>query len=136
MDGGRWLSDREYVTAWDDLDRRYGPEWVRAEIQPAVAELTATGKVRAWDLKRVVDLRCAERVRAEETARQRRVEEAQRSESERLRQRAEAATEEEKRRASIVRRAVGLWVKKRPTEPVPTDFDQLSSWLDQNRTPA
>jgi len=132
MDGGRWLGDREYVTAWEDLDRRYTAEWVRDAIQPAVAELTAKGKVRAWDLKRLVDLRCAERSRTEENERQRRVADAARLESERLRAAAEAATEEERQRASIMRRAVGLWIKRKPTEPVPTDFDALASWLEQN----
>lgn len=135
MDGGRWLGDREYVAAWDDMDRRYTEAWVRAEIQPAVEELTAKGKVRAWDLKRLVDLRCAERSRMEENDRQRRVAEATRVETERIRAAAEQTTEEEKERASIMRRAVGLWLKRRPSEPVPTDYNALARWLAQNGVP-
>lgn len=132
MDGGRWLGDKEYTTAWDELDRRYSAEWVQSEIPGVVQELTAKGKVRAWDLKRVVDLRCAERSRVEENERQRRIAAANRAESERLRQKAEAASDEDKHRAAVMRRAIGLWIKRRPDDPVPTDFDELQAWLEQN----
>lgn len=131
-DGGRWLGDREYVAAFDDMDRRYTPEWVQAAIPVVVADLTARGKVRAWDLKRLVELKCAERSRQEDNERQRAVMEANAAEAERLRRKAEAATEEEKRRASIMRRAVGLWLKRRPDVAVPTDFEELKAWLKQN----
>ena len=133
VNGGRWLSDSEYTTAWDDLDRRYTAEWVRAEIQPAYSELHAANpKVKPWDLLKAVEFRCADRARTEERKREQAVAEAERAESERLRQKAATATEEDKRRASIARRAVGLWLKRRPTEPVPTDFDDLARWLEQN----
>ena len=131
-DGGRWLGDREYVAAFDDMDRRYTAEWVQAAIPAVVADLTARGKVRAWDLKRLVDLKCAERARLEDNERQRKVAEANAAEAERLRRKAESATDEEKRRASVMRRAVGLWLKRRPSEPVPDDFDELAAWLEQN----
>jgi hypothetical protein len=58
--------------------------------------------------------------------------EADRKETERLRLKAENATDEEKRRASITRRAIGLWIKQRPADPVPTSFDELEAWLIAN----
>ena len=131
MDGGRWLGDTEYVAAFDDMDRRYTAEWVQQEIALAVKDLTARGKVRAWDLKRFVELRCAERARAEENERQRQIMEANQAESERLRRAAETATEEEKERARLVRRAVGLWARKNPDKPIPEDRDQLAAWLQE-----
>lgn len=132
MDGGRWLGDKEYVAAWDDMDHRYSPEWVQSEIAPAYAAVYAlAGKVRPWDFKRMVELRCAERTRAEERDRVQRRMDADAAETEQLRRRAEEATDEERERASIVRRAIGLWMRKRPTEPVPTDFDELATWLER-----
>ena len=29
FDSGKWLGDREYVAAWEDMDRRYSAAWVR-----------------------------------------------------------------------------------------------------------
>lgn len=133
VNGGRWLSDSEYTAAWDDLDRRYTADWVRSEIQPAYAAMHASNpKVKPWDLYRSVELRCAERSRSEDRKREQAIADQEREESERLRQKAANATEEDKQRASIVRRAVGLWIKRRPQEPVPTDFDDLKRWLDEN----
>lgn len=130
-DGGRWLGDREYVAAFEDMDRRYTAEWVQSELQASYATvLEKTGKVRAWDLKRMVELRLAERSRQEETDRQRAIAERARIESEILRAKAENATDEEKERAAIIRKAVGLWMKRRPTEPIPTSFDELKAWLE------
>jgi hypothetical protein len=137
LNGGRWLGDQEYVEAWDDMDRRYGKAWVQSEIQPAFQRLHADNpKVKPWALKHAVELACAERVRASELERDRTAAEASRLERERERQKAESATEEDKRRASIMRRAVGLWIKRRPTEPVPTDFDELEAWLNDNESKA
>lgn len=133
LNGGRWLSDTEYTAAWDELDRRFTAEWVKSEIQPAYSEMHAGNpKVKPWDLLRAVELRCAERSRSEERKREQAVADAARIESERLRQKAAAATEEDKRRASIMRRAVGLWIKRHPADPVPTDFDELEAWLEKN----
>jgi hypothetical protein len=133
VNGGRWLGDSEYVTAWDELDRSYSPEWVKPAIQPAFTDLHARNpKVKPWDLLRAVELRCAERARSEEREREHAAADAARAEAHRLREKAESASEEEKERASIVRRAIGLWIKKRPKEPVPTDFDELREWLTQN----
>lgn len=133
MDGGRWLGDREYVAAWEDMDHRYSPAWVQEEIAPAYAAIYAkAGKIRPWDLKRMVELRCAERARAGERDRERHRQDADMAETEVLRRKAETATDEERERASVVRRAVGLWIKKRPRDPVPTDFDSLASWLAEN----
>lgn len=132
LNGGKWLSNSEYIAAWDDLDRRYTAEWVAGEIQPAFADLLAkNGKVNPWDLKKVVEWRCAERSRREDKQRERSQSEASKRETEQLRIKAEAATEEEKERAAIVRRAVGLWMKMRPTEPVPIDVKELAAWLDE-----
>lgn len=133
IDGGRWLGDREWVTAFDEMDRRYTSEWVQAEIQPAVqAVMERTGKVRGWDLRRMVELRCAEKSRAETIERQNGIAEANRLEAERLRQQAEAATPEQRHRADVMRRAIRLWREKQPGEPIPTSFDELSAWLERN----
>lgn len=133
LNGGTWLSNDEYVAAWDDMDRRFTQEWVQAEIDPAYAELFASkSKVRPWDLQHRVEFRCAERTRLEERRREKTQEARDRAATEALRAKAEAATEEEKRKAEIVRRAVGLWIKNRPNEPVPDDFDELQAWLERN----
>lgn len=133
VNGGRWLSDSEYAEAWDELDRRYTPEWVRAEIQPAYAELHAgSQRVKPWDLKRVAELRLAERARSEERQREQAQMERDRQMTEEMRAKAVAATEEDKERASIIRRAIKLWIERKPKEPIPTEFDELRSWLEQN----
>ena len=133
LNGGRWLGDREYVEAWDDMDRRFGKEWVQSEIQPSYQRLYSENpKVKPWALKQAVELALAARVRQDEIERERAQSEAARAERKRMDERAAAATEEEKERATITRRAVGLWLKRRPADPVPTDFDELKQWLDEN----
>jgi hypothetical protein len=133
LNGGRWLEDREYVEAWDDMDRRYGKEWVRSEIQPAYQRLYSENpKVKPWSLKQAVEFALAARVRQDEIERERAQTEAAKAERKRLEEKAAAATEEDKRRASITRRAIGLWLKRRPNDPVPTDFGELESWLADN----
>jgi hypothetical protein len=133
LNGGRWLEDREYVEAWDDMDRRYGKEWVRSEIQPAYQRLHSENpKVKPWALKQAVEFALAAKVRQSEIERDRAQSEAAQAERKRLEEKAAAATEEEKRRASITRRAIGLWIKRRPNDAVPTDFDELEAWLAEN----
>lgn len=135
LNGGRWLGDREYVAAWDELDRRYTAAWVRSEIQTAYRECQAESlKVKPWELVHATELRCAIRARAEERQREVAQAEAAKRAAEANRLRAEAASEEERERASMIRRAIGLWIRKRPTEPVPVAFDDLKAWLEQNET--
>lgn len=133
LNGGTWLSNDEYVAAWDDMDRRFTREWVQSEIDPAYSELfEVKPKVRPWDLHHRVEFRCAERVRLEDRRRERTQEAAEKAESDALKAKADAATDEEKQRAEIVRRAVGLWLKQKPNEPVPSDFAELQAWLQRN----
>ena len=133
LNGGRWLGDREYVEAWDDMDRRYGKEWVQSEIQPSYQRLHAENpKVKPWSLKQAVELALAARVRQDEIERERAQAEAAKADRKRQEEKAAAASEEDKRRASITRRAIGLWIKRRPTDPVPSDFDELAAWLEEN----
>jgi hypothetical protein len=134
FDGGKWLGKPEYVAGWDDMDHRYTQAWVQEELPTAYSEIAAggDGKVLPWDLKRLVELRCAERQRADDQRRDDERIAAELAESDALRAKAESATDEEKERASIARRAVSLWLKKRPTEPIPDSFDDLRGWLEQN----
>ena len=133
LNGGRWLGDREYVEAWDDLDRRFSKEWVQAEIQPAYQRLHSENpKVKPWALKQAVELALAAKVRADEIERERAQTEAAMAERKRLEEKAANATAEEKERASITRRAIGLWIKRRPDVAVPTDFEELKAWLEEN----
>ena len=137
LNGGQWLGNREYVAAWDELDRRYSAAWVHAELQPAYQECRAENpKVKPWDLLRATELRCAIRARAEERQREVAQAEASRREAEAQRLKAEAASEEERERASLIRRAIGLWLKRRPDDPVPVDFETLRTWLDENESAA
>jgi hypothetical protein len=137
VNGGRWLGDAEYVEAWEDLDRRFGKEWVRDEIQLAYTRLHSKNpKVKPWVLKHTVELALAERVRESEIEREQAQAEAARLERERLKEKAESVTDEERRRADITRRAIGLWIKQRPADPVPTDFDELEAWLNANESVA
>lgn len=133
VNGGTWLGNDEYVAAWDDMDRRYGAERVRGEIDLAFARLHAeNAKVKPWALKHAVEFACAEWVRGQEIERERAQSAAARAERERIKAKADAATDEEKRRAAIARRAIGLWIKARPNDPVPEDFDELEAWLTEN----
>lgn len=133
FDSGKWLGDREYVTAWEDMDRRYSPEWVKDEIPNAFAAcLERRGKVLPWDLKRMTEQRLAERSRAEE--RHREAEEARRlEEAQAARQAAAVAlSEEERERQSLIRRAVRVWTDRGMKGPkVPEQVDELREWLDQ-----
>lgn len=133
INGGRWLGDQEYVAAWDDLDRRFGKGWVQSEIQTTYQRLHAENpKVKPWILKSAVELACAERVRMSEIERDRAMSEVARLEREQIKAKEETATDEQKRRASITRRAIGLWIKHRPAESVPENFDELEAWLLAN----
>lgn len=135
INGGTWLGNPEYVEAWDDMDRRYGAERVQSEIDPAYARLHERNpRVKPWELKHAVELACAEWIRGQEIERDRALAAAQRAERARLKEKADSATDEEKRRASITRRAIGLWIKRRPHDPVPEDFDELEAWLSENET--
>lgn len=133
LNGGRWLGDSEYVEAWDDMDRRFGKEWVRSEIRPAYQRLHSENpKVKPWALKQAVELALAAKVRQDEIERERSQTEAAMAERKRQEERVAAATDEDRERASITRRAIGLWIKRRPDVAVPTDFDELKAWLEQN----
>lgn len=130
MDGGKWLSNREYVQEWEALDKRFG-DWVIPEIQPAYAELfTSAGKVKPWDLKREVERRLAERARADElAAEQARAERANREIEERER-RIRDATPEEKERADYQRRAIALGL--RLGLQVPTDPTEVRAFVEEH----
>lgn len=132
LNGGTWLGNSEYVAAWEELDRRFG-DWVKPEIPEAYRRLHAENpKVKPWSLVRAVEMALAERARFDELERERAEAEAAKAERKRLQEKAAAASEEEKRRASITRRAIGLWLKRRPADPVPSDFDELETWLADN----
>lgn len=130
MDGGRWLGDPEYVKGWEEMDRRYSSEWVQEELTPAYAELLARGKVRPWDLKRMTDLRCAERSRSEEKERQKLEEERQRARMEELAGKRVALTAEERERQDLMRRAIRTWKESGMVGDVPTDVNELRGWLE------
>ena len=137
LNGGTWLGNSEYVAAWDDMDRRYGAERVTAAIDPAYTRLAGLNlRVKPWELKHAVELACAEWVRGQEIERDRAQAAAQRADRERIKAKAESASDEEKRRATIARRAIGLWIKRRPNDPVPEDFDELAAWLEKNEPKA
>lgn len=127
--GGRWLSDREWVDAWDDLDRRFG-SWVGAEIQPTYSELSRLGRVKGWDLVKRVELRLAERVRADDLAKEKARQEADRQQAEAEQRRIDEATPEERKRAALYRKAIGLAVKAGLT--VPTDPAELQAFVDKH----
>lgn len=129
MDSGKWLGNREYVQEWEELDRRFG-DWVVPEIQPAYAELFATGKVKPWDLKREVERRLAERARAKEIANaQTEAEAANRKIAEQQR-RIETATPEQKEQADYQRRAISLGL--RLGVQVPTDPTEVRAFVEQH----
>lgn len=130
MDGGKWLADPEYVKGWEEMDHRYSSEWVQEEMTPAYAELLARGKVRPWDLKRMTDLRCAERARSEEKARQKLEEERQRAQMEELAGKRVEMTAEEKERQDLMRRAIRTWKESGMVGDVPTDVSELRAWLE------
>jgi hypothetical protein len=132
LNGGQWLGNEDYILGWEELDRRFG-DWVKPEIQASYTRLHEQNpKVKPWSLLRAVEMALAERARADELEKERAEAEAVKAERKRLEEKAAAATEEDKRRASITRRAIGLWIKRRPNDAVPTDFDQLEAWLAEN----
>ena len=92
--------------------------------------------MRHWDLKRRAELILGERARSEELTIRVADQEKARLEREDIEKRQREQSEEEKEHAHIVRRAVKLWLEKRPDEPVPTNFDDLRGWLEANGAPA
>jgi hypothetical protein len=127
-DGGRWLANREYTAAWDDIERRYS-DWVKPAIQAAYTELIGRGKgARAWDLKRLTELRLAERIRQEErkATLQRQASEAREA---RAAQEVGELTPEERERQALMRRAVKLWAKGGIRDAVPESVEGLRDWL-------
>ena len=131
FDSGKWLSDREYVAAWEDMDHRYSAAWVQAEITPAFAAcLEARGKVLPWDLKRMTEQRLAERSRAEERARE--DADRRRSETQAAAQTVEVMSPEEQERQGLFRRALALWRERGMRDKVPTDVEELREWIDHH----
>jgi hypothetical protein len=118
LNGGEWLGNREYVAAFDDMDRRYSAEWVKEEITPAYADvLEKRGKVMPWDLRRMVEWRLAQRTRADELAREKRDREAIEAPH---RQKEREAMPEEKEQAALQRQAIRIGFQtglKVPTDP-------------------
>ena len=135
-DGGRWLADREYTAAWDDLDRRFSAEWVHASIADAYVELIGKGRVRAWDLKKAAEMGCAERSRLEERQRADKEQRREDQEADELRERTASMTDEERERQKLTRKAVGVWIRGGRKGSVPLDVAGLRSWLTQNGAPA
>ena len=129
MDSGKWLSNREYVDAWEDLDKRFG-DWVVPEIQPAYTALFREGKVRAWDLKKEVERRLAERSRADELADEKARAEIANKQIEEENRRVRDATPEEKEAADYQRRAISLGLRLGLT--VPTDPAEVRAFVDQH----
>lgn len=128
MNGGEWLGNREYVHAFDDMEHRYSPEWVTEELQPAYAAvLEQRGKVLPWDLKRMIELRCAERSRREERARAQARLEWERQETERLQQREATASPAEREQARLQREAIRIAMTRRLT--VPTDPREVRKFV-------
>ena len=131
FDSGKWLGDREYVAAWEDMDRRYTPEWVQTEIAPAFgACLEKRGKVLPWDLKRMTEQRLAERARSEQ--REREEAERRRFEGQATRQTIEPMTEEEREKQGLFKRAIDIWRQRGMRGRVPEDVDELRAWLAAN----
>ena len=129
MDSGKWLTNREYVQEWEALDKRFG-DWVIPEIQPAYAELFATGKVKPWDLKREVERRLAERTRAIELGQEQARAEAANREIEEGQRRIREATPEEKERADYQRRAIAIGL--RLGVQVPTDPAKVREFVEEH----
>lgn len=132
FDGGKWLGNKEYVEQWDDMDRRFTAEWVQAELPAAYqacAEARSDGRVRPYDLRRMVEQRCAERARGEENARQR--SEKQQAALAEIARNAHAVTmtDEEKELQSLYRKATRIWTQGGMVEEVPEDVEKLRQWV-------
>lgn len=124
---GEWLMKRDYTSAWDELERRFG-EWVKPATQAAYTELIAKGSgARPWDLKRLTELRLAERVRRDERG----AEEArkQRVRDEQAAREAVVIAPEERERQALMRRAVKVWATGAVHDPVPESVEDLRAWL-------
>lgn len=131
LDGGKWLGDLEYVAAWEELDRRFTSEWVQAEIKPAYADCREKReKVRPWDLKRMVELRCAERSRREELEREKAERERVHQERQRHIRSIEEATPEQRERAAYQQAAIRI-AAQRGVE-IPVDPAEVRAFVDAN----
>ncbi len=128
-DGGRWLTDREYVAAWEDLVHRFN-DWVAEEIGPGYQDLLASGatRVKAWDLKRAVEWRLAERNREHDLAD---------AEQRRAAQKAlnghgaKKMTSEQLEQSDLARRAVRLWMAGPKGDKVPEELGELRQWVEK-----
>lgn len=131
LDGGRWLGDKDYVHDFEELDRRYTSEWVQAEIHPAYKDvLHSRGKVLAWDLKRMIELRLAERSRREELETEKAERERIHAEREAQIRRIEEATPEQRERAAYQQAAIRLALKF--GVQVPTEADEVRAFVEEH----
>ena len=127
------IEDAEYRTKVDAQTRRFGKEWVTAAYRQAYADMVAENRrPRQWDLSRIAEVHLAEWTRAEEL---RQVEaQHQREEAEREARRAASVelSDDDRERQSLIRRAVGIWVRGGRKGTVPEKVDELRAWIADN----
>jgi hypothetical protein len=128
------IEDKEFRTKVDDQVRRYGADWVTAAYRQAHSETIEAGnRPRQWELRKTAEVHLAARTRAEEL---RQVEEQHRAEQAEREKPRPTSTPEEQERQSLMRKAVGVWIRGGRKGEVPEDVDGLRAWLDQNGSPA
>lgn len=130
-DGGRWLGDREYVAGWDDLDHRFSSKWVQERIGPAyVACKEKRGKVLAWDLKRMVELLCAEASRKEEQDRKAAIQQRELELAEEHKRQIAESTPQQREQARLQQAAIRIGL--RLGVDVPTDPAEVRAFVQEH----
>jgi hypothetical protein len=139
FDGGKWLGDRDYVASWDNMDRRYTAGWVQEELPIAYdlcRKARQDGRVLPYDLRRMTELQCAERVRVEEKDRERLQSQRLVAEEAERRQKTTSMTDEDRERQALFRKATRIWTKSGMVGNVPEKIEELRSWVAANENPA
>lgn len=125
------IEDKEYRTKVDEQVRRYGKEWVTAAYRQAHHDLVESGdRPKRWDMKRGAEVHLAGWARAEEL---RLVEEQRLLEEAEANREPVEQTPEERERQTLMRKAIGIWIRGGRKGKVPESVDELRTWIDANQ---
>lgn len=124
------IEDKRYRAKVDDQTRRYGSAWVTASYRQAFRDFLDSGeRPSRWDLLHHAEKHLAGWVRAEELRREA-ADQARDSSPPR------ELTPEEIERQELMRKAIGIWIRGGRKGEVPSNFDDLRAWIENQEAAA
>lgn len=127
------IEDRDFREKVADQTRLYTAEWVIAAYRKAYQETIAESRrPQRWTLSKRAEVHLATWTRAEELKAVKGAAQRAAEEREALREAAEQVSPEERERQSLIRQAIGIWIKGGRQGQVPTDLKDLRSWIEAN----